>query len=332
MKPLPCLLALLLLAACDSSGPPPPEPNPRFHPSPDAVRFVTDDVARFWAAYDRALAAGTRAEQVAAFQEDYFDRAGTGLRAFLEKRFFTAGELRDVVFARPRYFASIRPETERIDGPELTGRMRESFRALQALYPEAVFADVFFLIGRMSTGGTTSDEGLLMGAELFTVAEDTPFDELTDWHRDVVRPVTDLPLIVAHEQVHIQQQGFRVENNLLSQALLEGSADFIGELIAGGHVNGHVHAFADPIEAQLWAEFKRDLFDTDFSGWMYNAGRSGDRPADLGYYFGYKICEAFYERTADRQAAIREILNIRDAQDFLRRSGYEDKFASKSAQ
>ena len=143
MKRLPFLFVLLLLAACDASETDPPETSPFYHTSPDEARFFIEDVDHFWQAYDRALAAETRAAQVQAFQETYIDRAGAGLQAFLEKRFFTAGELRDVVFGRPRYFASIRPGTAQITSPELTGRMRDGFGALRALYPEAVFADVF---------------------------------------------------------------------------------------------------------------------------------------------------------------------------------------------
>ena len=50
------------------------------------------------------------------------------------------------------------------------------------------------------------------------------------------------------------------------------------------------------------------------------------RPADLGYYIGYHIKKAYYDRAPDKARAIREILHIADARQFLARSGYGARF------
>jgi hypothetical protein len=67
----------------------------------------------------------------------------------------------------------------------------------------------------------------------------------------------------------------------------------------------------------------------DFSSrWLYEGDRAKYRPADMGYYIGFKICEALYKRSADKSAAIRQILAISDADATLKESGYGEKFAS----
>jgi hypothetical protein len=42
----------------------------------------------------------------------------------------------------------------------------------------------------------------------------------------------------------------------------------------------------------------------------------------MGYYIGYVITKAFYDKASDKKKAIQEILNIKDCKDFLKRSGY----------
>lgn len=68
------------------------------------------------------------------------------------------------------------------------------------------------------------------------------------------------------------------------------------------------------------------MLQDDFSNWLYNgASFTGEKPADLGYYVGFKICEAYYDKTADKKAAIEDILAIKDGPDalrFLQESGY----------
>ena len=54
----------------------------------------------------------------------------------------------------------------------------------------------------------------------------------------------------------------------------------------------------------------------------------GDRPGDLGYWMGYLIAKAYYERARDKAKAIREILTIRDFDRFLEASGYQGPAAA----
>jgi uncharacterized protein YjaZ len=156
--------------------------------------------------------------------------------------------------------------------------------------------------------------------------KDTPAEEMDGWLRQVLKPVEEIPAIVAHELIHYQQKYPGTDRSLLAQAIKEGSADFVGEIIVGKSINGHLHVYGDPNERELWLEFKQQMDGKDTSRWLYQGDKAKDRPADLGYYVGFKICEAYYRQAADKARAIRDILEIQDFKQFLKASHYDSKF------
>jgi len=62
----------------------------------------------------------------------------------------------------------------------------------------------------------------------------------------------------------------------------------------------------------------------DMSGWLYNGNQATGRPGDLGYWMGYRIVAAYYERAADKAQAIRDILTIQNFEEFLAGSGLQE--------
>jgi hypothetical protein len=110
-------------------------------------------------------------------------------------------------------------------------------------------------------------------------------------------------------------------DTLLAQAFTEGSADFVGEMISGAHINGTAHRYGLPREREWWAEFRERTTGTDYAGRMYGKP-PGERPADPGYFIGYRIAQAYYRNAADKGVAIREILRAADVPAILARSGY----------
>ena len=111
---------------------------------------------------------------------------------------------------------------------------------------------------------------------------------------------------------------------MLEHTFLEGTADFLGEMISGSQINNAAHEYGLGHEHALWQEFKSHFDDRQFYPWMYGRPPDG-RPNDLGYFIGYRIAEAYYNRTADKQHAIRDIIsggndNVRE---LLAKSGYD---------
>jgi hypothetical protein len=312
------VVVAVLLGCNDATGPSGPT-NPA-----DAV-FVTSDVANFWAAYD----AGSKTGSASAFQSKYLDQASAGLREFIKSRSVTATSLVQMVQAYPQYFAAIRANAlSFVQQPIVIGRIRANYERIESLYPAAVYPPVTFLVGRFSTMGTTQSTGILIGTEFFGMDDTTPLQELNSFARANVHPFDSLPAIIAHEHTHVLQSQARQLmskplKTLLDQSLLEGSADFVAELVSGSHPNTLIYEWALPREHDLWLEFQQVMNGRDVSQWLYNQGSATpDRPGDLGYFIGYRIVQAYYTKTPDKTAALRDIIEMKDGADFLAASGY----------
>jgi hypothetical protein len=291
---------------------------------PNAVKLVTSDIDNFWRAYALASSASTADEKEKIYQREYLDKGSPGLKDFIDLRIKSAHNLVRSIDGRPKYYASLKEVTPRV--PQMEPQIRASLRKLKELYSDAVFPDVYFLIGIMNSGGTTGPSGLLIGTEMHGRTPDSDMSEMNSWYKAVLAPIDELPGIVAHELIHYQQTGSG--DTLLAQSVTEGSADFVGEMISGQIINKHLREYGDAHEAQLWAEFSKEMNGTDISHWLYNGDKSTDRPADLGYYMGYRIDESYYQHAADKKQALRDILTVTDYSTFLRNSHYADKFSS----
>ncbi len=290
---------------------------------PDAAELVFSDIDLFWKAFDAA----ERGSQAKVLQAEYLEKGSVGLKEFLRVRIGSAEKLAATIDKHPKYYAALRDPSR--EAASHKDAIRASFHKLKELYEPAVFPNVYFVIGRMNSGGTITDTGLLIGVDMYGMNKDTPDEELGAWHRAVLRPIKVVPYIVAHELIHYQQKYPRDDSTLLARAICEGSADFIGELISGGQINAHLHTYGNPREHDLWTEFKREMDGKDLSQWLFQGDAAKDRPADLGYYIGYKICESYYKQAADKKAAIRAILEIKDFKEFLNASKYDSKFAQR---
>jgi hypothetical protein len=277
-----------------------------FSKNPDSVFFHTEDIVSFWKVFDKTEP-GFDAK---VFQEEYINTGSKGLKGFINYRIESGKNLRKTIKNNLAYYKSIRESSLSID--KKRDKFYESFRNLKKIYPRAVFPDVYFVIGVKNSGGTSFDGGLIIGAEMF--GKTTPgFKPILD--------INDINDVVAHELVHFQQN-YSKSNTLLSQCLREGSADFICELIAGEHTNASTYEYGEAHAKELWEEFIKHKDNTNWTNWLYHSNDKS-RPKDLGYWIGNKITKAYYEKIADKEKAIDDILNITDFNGFLERSGYK---------
>jgi tetratricopeptide (TPR) repeat protein len=122
----------------------------RAHSDPNRAAIVTSDIDLFWDAY-ASLQASPHPEGL--IENEYFHRGSPGLQDFIFARIYSASDLWSTMKRAPKYYAAIRHETLRIK--DFTPRIRDSFRRMKELYPPSTFPDVYVLIGRMNSAGTT---------------------------------------------------------------------------------------------------------------------------------------------------------------------------------
>ncbi|MEL6391741.1 MAG: hypothetical protein AAFR97_03250 [Bacteroidota bacterium] len=61
---------------------------------------------------------------------------------------------------------------------------------------------------------------------------------------------------------------------------------------------------------------------TGFRNWMYQGNNVEGRPADLGYFIGYRIAQSYYDHQENKRQAIRDLLNRRKYEQIYEESGY----------
>jgi hypothetical protein len=288
------------------------------HDSPEEAHLEMGDVRRFLSMLDSLGTAGSTTDSTRIITDRYFAPGSPGLDSFIRARIGNADGLLAQIRSHPRYYAHLTQSLADIAGTERG--IRTSFTRFKTLYPEARFSDVYLVIGRMNSGGTTSPGRILIGAEMYGLNAEAPRDELNDWERTVLRDQALIPTIVTHELMHLlQRHSWR--SNVLRQALREGGADFVAELVTGKNINAHVHEWAQSRERAIWEEFRQAMSGKEYGRWFGQG--SPDRPADIGYWVGYRIVQAYYEAAPEKTQAIEDILQLNDPEEFLVRSGYK---------
>ena len=285
---------------------------------PYKVKLITTDIKHFWKAYD--MAQKDTAHRYDIYKKYYVDAGTDGLQDYFA---FKIRHLKYFVAVHdklPKFYAAIRKNTLLVD--EQKTQMIASFVKLKQIYPDANFPDIYFVIGAFTAGGFSTNTGLLIGLDQNARSPDIPLDELGLWARNNFEDIKDVPNVIAHELIHFNQGGMARDTTLLKAALDEGMADFIGDLISGGNIDKRLNIWAKGKEKKIWARFEKEMCFKNTSNWLYNASQETvDNPADQGYWVGYQICKAYYDKSTDKNRAIYEMLNIKNYKEFYEKSG-----------
>lgn len=293
----------------------------------------TDDIDRYWQAYDSIATTIDTAKQIDFMQRLYVDKGTPGLKAFMKARDYNAKLWVTLIHKYPKFWRSIRGNTLTIKNqvPAIT----RSINNFKKLYPEMRPAKMYFTVGGLRSGGTTTNDMVLVGAEIATAGKNTDASELNDWLKDVFKnqQTSNLVALNIHEYVHTQQKAGD-EQLLLGQTITEGAADFIAELVTHQKNNNAYMIYGRAHEQELKGKFLVEMFSKATGNWLYNGSTSAH--ADLGYFMGYVICEAYYRRHPDKKEAIKKIIeldytNEQQVTDFLRESGYYTEPIDKEA-
>lgn len=271
---------------------------------PFAARVRYDDVDRFYQVYDAAQGR-PGADQL---RRDYIEAGSPGVRDFVPNRIRSPEELAAKIAEDPATYE--RARQCRAVLPQLERRTRAAYLAFQTALPEATLPDTTILIGRGNSGGTAKASGVLIGLEV-----------MCEPNQGGMPLEVRLGHLVAHELVHTQQASFGYDT-LLGAALNEGVAEFVGELISGAPLNVELFAWAETRAGHIERAFAAEMNGMDKSRWLYNGPGTAEWPKDLGYWVGYRIAKAFYDRAPDKRAAIRTMLKSTDAKAFLLASGW----------
>lgn len=298
----------------------------------NAKNVQTLDIDHFWEAFDNLTKCKNHNDSVAVFQTVYLDRATNGLIDFIHARGFTAEKFVQHVARYPKFYASVRNNT--IETKKIEPVIEEVFARFKEIYPNFKPFKVCFAIGLVNTGGTISNQFVLIGTEVSASTkgvdvsefDNSAFSKVLESEGDILQKLKNM---VAHECVHTQQvipyDNSAVFCGLLYRVMIEGFCDFIGELVAGDQINKVALEYGDKHEKALWKELKNELCNESQENWLYNYFKSEERPADLGYYMGYKIAKEYYKNAPNKEKAIADIIEMNNPLKFLELSRYDQK-------
>ena len=265
-----------------------------------------EDVARFYKLYD-----ATGGHPTAAELQGYIDHGSEGLRYFVKARNTTGARIAAAIATHPELYADARRCMALL--PRVRVRVAAALQKLKELYPEAKLLPVTIVVGRgkpVAIGDSV--EGVEVGLESLCVV---------NWMNPNLED--RFVHVIAHEYGHVQQ--FLALNNdehptVLAGSLMEGAAEFIAETTSGDISYSFFKQTTRGHEKEIETAFVADEDSADLSKWLYNG--TLEKPGDLGYWVGYRICKAYYQHAADKRQAFRDIVEITDPKLFLAKSGW----------
>lgn len=283
-------------------------------PPPSAPSLVhIEDAERF------AVLLSSGPPSASALQRGYLDPGSIGIEIFTPHRIQNADNLAANVvanLARYQHAAAVCLPAARQIEPRATAVLQRTATLLgEGDNP----ASAYFLFGANNSGGTADERALAIGLEVVCHGKSSA--------EDAARVFEEF---LAHEVVHVYQARARanageISFDLLYAALNEGVADFVMELSLDRATdsNSARNAYGLAHEREMWRAFLADYRPGEWrqNSWFYGPGAEG-RPADMGYWIGQRIAEAYYEQATDKSQALRDLLELRDPAAILARSGY----------
>jgi len=275
----------------------------------DGPTFNTDDVDRFYRLYD-ARGGHPTAEQL----QKYIDEGSSDLRKFAQMRRTTGVRIAEAIEKQPETYANARQCLKTL--PNVRTRVGAALRKFAGLYPQMKVTTITIVVGRGRPVGVTSatDQLIVIGLEALCA---------TDWFSPDLED--RFVYVIAHEYAHLQQVPAIVDEDhptVLAGAVMEGAAEFVGELISGGIAYARFKDWTKGRETEIETEFAANLDSKDLSRWLYNGKGSEEWLGDLAYWVGYRIVKSYYLNAPDKRQALRDILELTDPKAFFAKSGW----------
>lgn len=264
---------------------------------------------------DSVMACPDSIKQVAFVHRLYIDKASEGLQAFMRNKDGLDLIWRKLILDTPSFWDSI--ANRRVLILRASKLLESNIHHLYSLYPSAKPAKTFYLVGIRQQGGTIRGSVSLVGTEVVCAAPGVT-------EKSLVR-------MGMHEFIHTQQVRPDFQKiDVLTSSIREGACDFIATLVTGIPVDEPYTRYGRKHELEVWQSFQKEMYSSSNDNWV-STGNNPLLPApDLGYFIGYRICEAYYKKATDKRKALADIIELDYSRkdvvsNFLMTSAYDGK-------
>lgn len=284
-----------------------------------------EDIDRFWTAYDSVQTTTDTLMQIQYMKTLYVEKGTEGLKLFMKMRKYTPELWARVIRQYPKFWKSIRPNTLVVK--QKRAEILAAVEQFKKVYPDYRYATIYFTIGALRSAGVAEGNTALIGMELTAGSSSIDVSEFPNKRIEryfKTQNVGNIVAVTVHEYVHTQQK--EEGKTLLGQSIYEGACDFVTELTLGTTLTNSYLQYGKAHEAELKVAFKKEMFNEDYSQWIYNGSTAKDM-GDLGYFMGYTICKSYYEHATDKKKAVKDIIelpyaDLEKVEQFLKASKY----------
>ncbi len=280
-----------------------------------AQHVFKTDLDNFWTMRDSIMATSDTARQMDIVKRLYIARASDGLKAFMRNKDNPAAKWLGLIKTRPLFWDSLNMKMPQINAA--LPKLEMQVGRFQKLYPELKPAQTYFLIGLLQQGGTIRGNLSLLCVDVILKDQTIHGDQL-------VR-------MGIHEYVHTQQKRPDFQKiNVLTSSIREGACDLVAQLVTGIRPKTPYMAFGPKHEKEVWAAFEKEMYTQNNDNWVSTGYNPKLLAPDLGYFVGYQVCKAYYDKAADKKIALKEIIELdyadeKAVKNFLEISGYNGK-------
>lgn len=274
--------------------------------------IVTTDIDNFWTAYDKITSTKDTIQQYQYLDKLFLEKGTVGLNALIANRNYTPKEYLEAINNYPKFWSSVRNNTLRAN--EFSSDLESGIEKLKKIYPDLKPAKIYFTIGALRTGGTTMDSLVLIGSEIAMADKNTVTSEFSTEIATNRRkyfdsnPINNLVLLNIHEYVHTQQNP--IVHNLLSYSIYEGVAEFVSVKAMKTTSSTPAIEYGKKND-KIRQKFENEMFyGNNVNQWLWSDAKNDFDVRDLGYYIGYQICEIYYEKSQDKQSAIKKMIQL----------------------
>lgn len=300
--------------------------------SPSKVTVLTEDLDRFWRAYDLIQEAELTEEKLAILHKHFIDSASPGQQQLFVARSYTPEEYVENISKYPKFYTSLRKQLKEL--PSIKAGILQGLQEFEKVYPKVSSSAVVFGMGNFRTNSTTLDSMVLIGTEMLCTNNNIDVSEFGNDMQFVKNYIDSEPMRNAlflgiHEFVHTQQIE-AYENNLLAIALREGTAEYVATLASGLESNEPCMEYGAMNRDKVMQQFTKEMFNQSPSYWVWSSAPNQFGVRDLGYFVGYEISKYHIEQSVDKNAAIAQLIELdysdsASVSDFVERTGFFEK-------
>lgn len=293
---------------------------------------VTLDIQNFWKAYDQIIRTKDSLKQIEIIQTQYIDKGTDGLKGIMKVKRYTPTTYIKAINSYPLFWNSVRKNT--LTAGTYAYNIESGIEKLRKIYPKLKPSKVYFTIGALYSVGTTVDDKVLIGSEI-AMADNkvitTEFGKNLS-HLPVyfaTNKLNNLTFLNVHEYIHTQQKT-TIGNNLLSQTIIEGVAEYITTIALKTSSPNEQITYGKINDKKIKKAFVKEMFSTNFENWIWNSSENEFKMRDLAYYVGYAICEKYYSLAFDKKLALKKMIELDyNNQDSLTKFVESSKYFEK---